>query len=227
MAVTIASIAAKILPELSGSLAVQREQAVVEAIIAFAKRSNIFKFITEHSIDATDVDATENDSVILPTTNLPTNYRPWRIEALSVDGIKKQIYQRTIANGQNISTFNTVFPSGLYFSINNDDTITLFPFPTDTAFATTTGILSIVMDIVCIPNSAITEIDDFFYARWGQAIESGAKALMMMQANQPWTNAPLSAVYAKMFDAATNQALMKRNLEEAGGEMTVEKLNFF
>lgn len=223
---TIEQIAANILPDVSGSLSIQREQAVIHTLVSFAKQSNAFKFTVEHIITENDVDEQDNNSVVLYPFDLPKKFRPWGIESLHVDGAKRNIYQRNIASSSGISVFDSVFSSGFYFSINDDGSIKLFQFPKDTAFTTATGELSILLDIVCIPDETITEIDDFFYARWGQAIESGAKALMMMQADKPWGNIQMASVHAKIFDAAINSSRIKRNLDESGGELRVEKIPF-
>ena len=43
---------------------------------------------------------------------------------------------------------------------------------------------------------------------------------------KPWTNPQMAGVHAKIFDAAINSAIRKRNLEEAGGELMIEKIAF-
>ena len=220
----ISEIAFNILKDLPGSLDTAREQAVIEAIQEFAKRSGVFKFTTEHSIQEYDVDENANDSVSLNPYGL-TKYRPFRIESLYVDGSQKNLFQRDVLSA--ITDFDTIYQSGaLYYTIDNNGLVILFPFPTDTAFSTTTGILSIVMEAVYVPDAAITEIDEFFYARWGNIIEAGAKALMMIDPGKSWSNPGLSAALMRQFDAGRNAALMKRNLEENGGELSVEKISF-
>ena len=211
----ISEIAFNILKDLPGSLEADREKAVVEAVQEFAKRSGVFKFTTEHFIDEYAVDTNANDSVSL-TPNGLIKYRPFRIESLYVDGLQKSLFQRDVLNP--ITNFDLIYKSGaLYYNVDHKGRVILFPFPTDTAFETATGILAIVMEAVYVPDAAITELDDFFYARWGNIIEAGAKALMMAETGHSWSNPGLSDVLMRQFDAGRNAALMKRNLEENGG----------
>ena len=225
MPVTIASMAAKILSDTSGSLNKQRQDAIVMAIIEFARRSDYFRTTEERSFSSSDVLEYENDALQVLMQYQGAGYSLWRLESLFVDGVKKNISLKDDIL-TDITDLETIYGTGTVFYKTEDPWVKLFPFPTDTAFSTTSGSINIVATGVFLPSEDITEIDDAFYARWGRAIESGAKAELMMMVGKPWTNPQMAGVHAQIFDAAINNAVRKRNLEEAGGELVVEKIAF-
>lgn len=220
----ISEIADAILKDVSGSIRTAREKAVVEAISAFAKRSGVFDFTTEHTVTSADVDAYTNNSVTL-YPNDTFDFHPWRVEKLWIDGVEKKIHQRAILS--KITDFDAIYGTGtLFYNVDATGAVILFPFPATAFAASSTGILAIVIKAAHVPDSAITEIDEFFYARWGTVIEAGAKALMMIETDKPWSNPDRAKTFAAAFDAGMNAALMKTRLAEAGGELNVEKIPF-
>lgn len=225
MAVTIASIANKIASDASGSLNKQRQEAVIEAIREFAKRSDYFRATEEQSFESTDVLAYENDCLQMLMQSQGKGLSLWRLESVFVDGIKKKISLKDDILTE-ITDFDAIYGTGTVFYKTEDPWVKLFPFPSATAFSTTTGAINIVATGVFLPSNDITEVDDAFYDRWGKSIESGAKAELMMMVGKPWTNPQMAGVHAKIFDAAINSAIRKRNLEEAGGELMIEKIAF-
>ena len=223
MAKTIESIADNIVRDLPGSVSYDREKAIVQVIQEFAKRSGIFKFTTEHSVTEYDVDDNANDSVALNPTGLG-KFRPYRIESLKIDGVKQTLVQKELKT--DLDDFDLIYKTGIvYYNVDYRGRIILFPFPADTAFETTTGILIVTIEAVYIPDESVTEIDDFFYARWGTFIEAGATGLLMAEHNKPWSS-PKASSYMEEYETGRNRALMKRNLEENNGELFVQKIPF-
>ena len=221
---TIESMADNIVRDLPGSVSFDREKAIVSAIQHFAKRSGIFKFTTEHSITEHDVDANANDSVALNPTGLG-KHRPHRIEAIFIDGVKQKIIQKELQ--EDLDDFDLIYQTGIvYYTVDYRGRIILFPLPAATAFETTTGILIVTIEAVYTLADDTTEIDDFFYARWGKIIEAGATGLMMSEYNKPWSNEKGTDLFMRRFETGQNRALMNRNLEEAGGELSVQKIPF-
>lgn len=225
MAVTIASIAEKIASDVSGSLNKQRQDAVIEAVREFARRSDYFKTTEEQAFTSSDVITYENDSLQMLMQAQGQGLSLWRLESVFVDGIKKKISLKDDVLTE-IADFDAIYGTGTVFYKTEDPWVKLFPFPSATAFNTTTGAINIVATAVFLPSDDITEVDDAFYGRWGKSIESGAKAELMMMVGKPWTNPQMAGVHAKIFDAAINSAIRKRNLEEAGGELMIEKIAF-
>lgn len=225
MAVTIATIAAKIAPDTSGSLNKQRQDAVIDAIREFAKRSDYFRATEEQAFSSADVLDYENDALQMLLEYQGKGFSLWRLESVFVDGVQKKIALKDDII-TDITDLDAIYGSGTVFYKTEDPWIKLFPFPSDTAFDTTSGSINIVASAVFLPSDDITEVEDAFYDRWGKAIESGAKAELMMMVGKPWTNPQMAGIHARIFDAAINSAIRKRNLEAAGGELMVEKIAF-
>lgn len=225
MTVSIETISGKIISDVSGTLKQQRNNAVINAIREFAKRTDYFRTTEEQAFDATDVLTDENDSLEMALDSQGDGFLLWRLESVFIDGVEKQIAQKEDIITE-ISDLETIYGSGIVFYSISDENVKLFPFPTDTAFATSTGSINVVATGVFVPGDDITTVSDLFYARWGKAIESGAKAELMMMVGKPWTNPQMAGVHAMIFDTAINRAIRKRNLEDAGGELLVEKISF-
>jgi len=221
---TIVSMADNIVRDLPGSITPDREKAVIQSIQDFAIRSGFFKFTTEQTVTEYDVDSNANDSVSLNPIGLG-KYRPYRIERILIDGVNKPIVRKELRS--DMDDFDSVYKNGVvYYDIDVRGRLILFPFPTDTAFETASGSLAVTIEAIYTIDDDTTEVDDFFYARWGKTIEDGATGLMMSEFNKSWSNPNGAAQFINRYDAGRNSALMKRNLEEAGGELKAQLIKF-
>lgn len=87
-----------------------------------------------------------------------------------------------------------------HYTHESTDAVMLVPAPADAA----SDALKIKAAIRPTPDA--TEIDDWFYNHYRLAIAAGCKALLMVMADKPWSNADLAVINASMFEAVIAKA---------------------
>jgi len=85
-----------------------------------------------------------------------------------------------------------------------DDTLYLYPTPTE---ASASGLL---VKVNAIPDQSATYVQDFLYQKYKNAITYGAKALLLQEPNQPWSDIQTGLFNQAKFDTEISDAKTKR-----------------
>jgi hypothetical protein len=200
MATAISSFTRHILPDVPGCPSFVIEEKVVEALQQFCKDTKILnKGIEVEDIDYSTVDSTDNDSIDVDLSSYVTGIAPVSISEFQIDGAPYDLEKMELVNDN--SNLENILKDGVkFFTIPDEDTITIFPF-TDQAVN-----FDIYLRIVFKPKDGITTIDDFFYDDYREAICAHAKSEIQRMKDKAWTNLDHATINAKTYSAKMGEA---------------------
>lgn len=104
-------------------------------------------------------------------------------------------------------TYNTVIgdytpsksePTG--YTQKDFDSVSFLPIPNQSHTN------AITMRVALVPLRDSTQVEDFLYEQWGEAIASGAKARLMLNPGKPYTNQEAAAINQGRYMMAMNDA---------------------
>lgn len=105
-------------------------------------------------------------------------------------------------------------------------TIRVFPIPRDLQPLADGSAPSLLVRTVLVPKFDAAVLPDFLLQRYPEVIAAGAKYRLMRQANKPWTNFPLSALYEAEFKAGIDKAISEEAHERVPGSLRVMSRRF-
>jgi len=206
-----------ILPDVYGCPKFVMNRAIVKAIIDFCQQTEILTYGINHTVYNSEPDSYKNN--IITYSTISTDKKPWKIKKLFIDGGEYRISFKRLYN--DISELASILSTSgqKFYYFPDRRLINIFPFE-DSDFSDSS--IELYMDVVFIPLSAITEIDDEIYYDWREAITNGAKAILMLQNDMNWYEPKKAAYHQSKFNKDINNYLRRRNLIENNGELRVE-----
>lgn len=88
------------------------------------------------------------------------------------------------------------------YYVEGDNTLRLYPVPD--------AIYAVVAHVSVKPDRDAATLDDMLFNRYRDDIASGAKAKLMLMANQPWANTSGAELHAAIFNNAIDMAAHRR-----------------
>jgi len=180
-----------VLPDLPGAPAPMVDHYLRNAAIEFCERSKAWV------VDLAPVDAVAGQMKYVLPLPIDTELAEIQEARFSSNRITPKAPAFLVAQHGN---WATEVGTPIHYTHESTDSILLIPAPADTAI----GAIKIRATIRPALNAAA--IDDWLYSRYRFAIAAGCKALMMVMANKPWTNADLAVVNAGIFESTVTKA---------------------
>lgn len=214
MATTIATFRNRLRRHITGAPNFVIDDAVVDAIIEFAKKTEIFRISVDHPEYANGVNEFQNDEVefVLPLKDK----RPLKMVSLGVGSEQYSIQDGSLVfmrTSGDINGRDDLWDSDKkYYNFPSSSRVAIFPIDTSELATDPTYIN---FDLVAVPEADITEIDDEIYDNHREAIECGAMARCFAQAGiAPWADGQKAAYYKQRFE--TEIGHVTGNLFNAG-----------
>lgn len=161
---------------------------VVSMLLEFCKKSELLVREFELTIDSNDIDSDLQDSIDFDLSLYATNLRPVSIRELMVDTTEyipeKRNLQGTLTNWAYIKQAGVK-----YYWIPANHLIRLF----DMATTDTT----LYMKAAFKPLRTATQVDDFLFEDWSEAIVAGAKWKILSMPGKEWTDARAAEHYRR------------------------------
>ena len=182
--------------------------AVIDAIIEFSKKSEIFKITFDMGKSATDINAAKNNEIVFSIT-INDAKRPSKLISVSIGGASSYsiidetlVYMKPGGNVANREELWDQEQKFYYFPTRTSIAI----FPVDASeLPDATTYFNFEMSLV--PINDITEIDDEIYDDYREAIEAGALYRILSQPQAQWFNPSDAAYYKAEFNSLTAKAI--------------------
>jgi len=173
------------------------KRAVQDAIIDFSNRTWIKQYDFTWNITDTDVMEELNDAVDLDMDGV-YGYRPIEVLTMIVDGEVVEYKERPAIEQEFPEWWDDTGSGATYWYIVDDDTIRVYPVPTDD--------FTMFLRVAFRPKRDAETFDDNIYKNWADVISEGAKFRLFTMPAKPWTN-PDAAILAKaLYDKGVSRA---------------------
>lgn len=213
----ISSFRKEIAPTVIGCPGFLIDRAVVKTIIRFCRKTNRLQEGFEHTVLSTDVDTADNDSVEVDLSTYLTSQVPVRMVKFAVDGFKYDTLEMKLST--DVTNLSSILdPSKRYFTFTDSTHIKLFPF--------TAVDMKFFIRLSVQPVRTITTIDDFIYDEFLEAIEEGAKWLLLKDPGKVWTNKDDARKSKREFLRACEKAAIDVNRSQSQANMVVNDAFF-
>lgn len=170
---------------------------VMSTILDFCKKSNVLQREFELTVYSDDIDSDLQDSIDFDVSEYAGNLRPVAVLELMVDTTAYIPRKRDIRN--TLTNFTYVKDDNYkYFWIPNNYTIRLFDMAT--------GDSNVWMRISLKPLRTVTEVDDFLFEDWSEAIVAGAKWKILSMPGKDWTDQNTAQYYRSEWKKYLSQA---------------------
>jgi hypothetical protein len=170
---------------------------VVSVLLDFCKKTNLLQRDFEEEIDSDEVDPELQDSIDFDISEYSNDLRPVTVLEIMVDGTAYVPFARNMRSTH--TKFSTANDERLkYFWIPNDHTIRVF--------ALTGNESNIWFNISVKPLRDATEVDDFLFEDWSEAIVAGAKWKLLSQPSKEWSDLRAAEYYRKEYRKYLSQA---------------------
>lgn len=205
-----------IAPEVPGVDVITLENYIRVAINEFCEKSWLLQKSFTHEVEDGDIDEDLNDSVIVSIPGYAKDLRPVWISKLLVDGQEWGTQHIDLVNDtpdmEEIREDNCKL-----FHFHGTTNIQLAPF---------TGACRLFLSLVFKPLPTATVFDDRLLYDWAIGVSAGAKAKLMAVPGQPWSNAPLSEYYSKLFRSEIGDAKIKVSKDFSKNSKRVQPREF-
>lgn len=211
--VLISKFSTRIKPEVPGAPAELIRQAVIDATTEFCTRTRVWNEIQDSfllSVASNDYELdTSCDVLALNIEDVWSGDR--RLAPMNIEQLEFVMPDWQTATG----------PVPLYYNSEfNLDAFRVYPIP-DTA-ATYLRIRGSF-----VPTEDAETLPEFFWARYRDAISSGAKALLMLKPGLTWSSPQLGGYHQERFDTAMADARIDIIHGRVSGTLTVQPRSFF
>lgn len=169
-------------PEVPGCPEPLMEDAIRRACIEFCRRSEILR----EALSVSTV--TEQDYVTLaPVGGDVARVYDVMIDDVPLDRTRRADYPNDGDTGE---------PD--FYYVEGLDVLRLYPVPD--------AVYTLDVNVVVMPGSAATEVDDILLSQHRYTIAAGARAALLSMANQPWSNPAEGEKNATLFMRQTDKA---------------------
>lgn len=178
------------------------DDAVVDAIIEFSKKTEIFKTTFDIGKSASDINEALNNEIVFSIT-IDSAKRPYSLSAVSIAGNtyskidETLVYMKPGGNVANREALWTGDRKFYYFPTRTS--VAVFPIDAGELPDATTYFN---FEMALVPINTITEIDDEIYDDHREAIEAGALARLLSQPGNLWSNPGAGTYYKAEFATA-------------------------
>jgi hypothetical protein len=182
-----------LLPQLPGCPDPQIEHELLRASQEFFARSRAWQVIQAPvaiTANQTTLDIAPSDS----------GQEMVRVEGAWLDGTRLKVYGVGDMDAAFTDDWQTHTGSTATLVQITPGTVLLYPIP---VAASSTGLK---LRLSVKPSEAATGIPDDMFVKYRDALASGAKARLMLQAGKKWSHPDLGTINAAVFDAAINTA---------------------